>query len=102
MNRLLSEQEICDTCPAVGMRTTEYPKLRCQPSECLVYPDLLNAANAQLAKTDKEWVAGVENIFSRYLNCIGYPKRCSSCSLTLETCKQLKWQQLKATLGGKQ
>ena len=56
MDRLLSEQEICDTCPAVGMRTTEYPKLRCQPSECLVHPDLTTTAKAQLAKTDKEWV----------------------------------------------
>lgn len=66
MDRLLSEQEICDTCPAVAMITWEQESLRCCPDDCLVHPDLTRVAAAQLLKSDKEWVEWANGICTEH------------------------------------
>jgi hypothetical protein len=43
---LLGDEQICEACPAVGMRTTEHKQLRCSPAKCLVHPDFKNTAEA--------------------------------------------------------
>lgn len=62
MDRLLTNDEICQTCPAIAMRTTEHKQLRCSVKTCLVHPDLKHTAKAQLAKADREWVEWAEQV----------------------------------------
>jgi hypothetical protein len=59
MDRLLSDKQICEVCPANLMLTSEHIKLRCSVGTCIVHPDNKALAKAQLAKADKEWVEWV-------------------------------------------
>jgi hypothetical protein len=90
MDRLLSEQEICDTCPSVAMRTWEQDNLRCCPADCLVHPDLTRAAAAQLAKADKEWVEWLDETCKEHSHTRYY--------ITRRECI-LCWQERKKEIG---
>jgi len=50
-DRLLTDDEICGTCPANGMRCHESDLLRCHPNDCELHCDLRRAALAQDAET---------------------------------------------------
>lgn len=62
-DRLLTPDEICETCPAIAMRTCDRDNLRCCPDDCLVHPNLTRTAKAQLTKDNAWWVKTLE------LNC---------------------------------
>ena len=48
--QVLTDDEICDACPAANMRTIEQESLRCAPADCLVHPDFKRIAKAQAKK----------------------------------------------------
>jgi hypothetical protein len=45
---LLSDDGICDACPACNMRTDEQENLRCEVKDCLVHPDFKKVAKASV------------------------------------------------------
>jgi hypothetical protein len=70
MDRLLSEQEICQAslsslCAHCTCKETGKPEY----IPCQLYDSTALAIAAQLAKTDKEWVSKLESIMNMYEEC---------------------------------
>lgn len=96
MDRLLTNDEICQACPAIAMRTTEHKQLRCSVKTCLVHPDLIPVAAAQLAKTDNEWVEAMPIMWDKC-----WTKTCiymtPDCDFLGNAC--MVWQERKRSIG---
>jgi hypothetical protein len=99
MDRLLSADEICQTCPAVGMRTTEHKHLRCHPDKCLVHPDIIPTIKAQDLKTSQWWVDRIERrVIDKCLSLGIDPEHCLICEKA-GACYIESWQSLKKEIG---
>lgn len=108
MPKLLSDEEICEACPASGMRTDDQDNLRCSPEECLVHPDFKTVAQAQLNKdiayyesmiiperikqAKRELVEKIENY-----DCANCKLDSNDCVMFYKSCPW--WQQLKKEEG---